>query len=106
MGLREDRDHHFQAAAMAFDCADRLQQLSRPVAQTAAVWLGKAATAAAMGDPASAVHDLERASAQLRRDARVSQKKIEQSGERGVVTETKVARNARPAALFSPWTCC
>lgn len=51
--------------------ADQLEQLSRPLGRAAGIWLGRAAVALDAGDPASALHDLERASAQLRGNAKV-----------------------------------
>ena len=71
MSMRETRGHHLQAANTAFSYADHLDQLSRPVGRTAEVWLGRAAVAAEMKDPAAALNDLERALIQLRGNAKV-----------------------------------
>eukprot|EP00904_Undaria_pinnatifida_P013165 jgi/Undpi1/897/HiC_scaffold_10.g04361.m1 len=71
MSMRETRGHHLQAANTAFSYADHLDQLSRPVGRTAEVWLGRAAVAAEMKDPAAALNDLERALIQLRGNAKI-----------------------------------
>ena len=81
MSTRETRDHHLQAANTAFSYADRLEQLSRPVGRTAEVWLGRAAVLAEMKNPAAALHDLERASVQLRGSAKVGER--DKKGENG-----------------------
>lgn len=71
LSLRETKAHHLQAADAAMTYADQLEQLSRPVGRSAGVWLGRAAVALEAGDPASALHDLERAAVQLRGSAKV-----------------------------------
>lgn len=71
LSLRETRNHHYRAASNALSHAESLEQLSRPVGQTAGVWLARATVAASMGDPAAALDDLERVTAQLRKDAKV-----------------------------------
>lgn len=72
--LREKKNHHSEAATAAFNYADQLEQLSRPVGRSAEVWLGRAAVAADMGRPDAALDDLELALAQLRKNAKVSRK--------------------------------
>ncbi|CAN0337231.1 unnamed protein product, partial [Ectocarpus sp. 8 AP-2014] len=69
--LREKRNHHHGAALSAFSYADQLEQLSRPVGRSAGVWLGRAAVEAEMGKPGVALDDLELASVQLRKNAKV-----------------------------------
>lgn len=74
LSLRDKRNHHYEAATTAFSYADQLEQLSRPVGRSVGVWLGRAAVAADMGEPAAALDDLELALVQLRKNAKVSRK--------------------------------
>lgn len=80
MALWDKRDQHYQAALEAYSYADRLEQMSRPVGRSAGVWLGRAAVAADMGAPATALDDLELALVQLRKNAKVRLLKRNESG--------------------------
>lgn len=62
------RNHHYNAAAEAFEYADELEQLSRPMGRSAGICLLKAAVASDVGNPAHAVNNLNRASTRLKSD--------------------------------------
>lgn len=71
MAKTKSRDFHVRAALEAFSCADRIQQQSLSLGRSVGVWLGRAAAYADAGDHASALGDLERASAHTRNRSKV-----------------------------------
>lgn len=63
--IHEARERHTRAAVSAWDHADEIEQMSRPVARPVATLLGRAASAMEAGQPGDALNDLQKVSEQL-----------------------------------------